>query len=42
MSEHPADHLFLAGRHIQLRGSQQRMTEHELDVRYLQPPPGCL
>jgi hypothetical protein len=42
MGQDPADHLFLAGRQVNLRGGQQRMTQDKLDISYLQPPPGCL
>jgi len=42
MGQDPADHLFLAGGQVDLRGGQQGMAEDELDIGYLQPPPGCL
>jgi hypothetical protein len=42
MGQDAADHLFLARRQVNLRGGQEGMAEDELDIGYLQPPPGCL
>ena len=35
MGQDPADHLFLAGRQVDLRGREQRMAKYGLHVGYL-------
>src|SRR5713101_7197525 len=42
MGQDPADHVFLAGRRVNLRGREPCMPKYGLDVGYLEPSSDCL